>query len=184
VLAQLSNDPNEDVRETALAHSSHPSFAERNHLPLDQVEEEMLISGPMAAASSTSNTYKPTFKSTSKSTPADHISESENLAREIAQEYQTAVENGLAVQFYSAPDGLALIATLSLEYDFPRTLLLRVFCEGADRIYPNEEVLELNPGGSAFMLFMPNGKPSNWMLQIYELASLRKIRLAPSGPIS
>lgn len=183
VLAQLSSDSNQDVRETALAHPSHPSFAERNHLPLDQDDEETTpissnSSGLSQALSSKSNS------STQDAQKKFEISESENLAREIAHEYEVAVERGLGVQFYSAPDGLALIATIRLEYDFPRTLLLRAFCEGADRIYPEEEVLELNPGGSAFMVFMPNGKPSNWILQLHEMSSLRRIRLAPSGPIS
>ncbi len=178
VLAKLSSDTNEDIRETALAHSSHPSFAERNHLPLDQDDDEA------TPISSGEGGRGQVALSSNKTQSNPEISESDNLAREIAHEYEVAVERGLGVQFYSAPDGLALIATLSLEYDFPRTLLLRAFCEGADRIYPAEEVLELNPGGSAFMVFMPNGKPSNWMLQLHEMSSLRRVRLAPSGPIS
>jgi hypothetical protein len=183
VLGRLSEDINEDVREEALAHASHPSFAERNHLPLDQEEES--TPDPSSSVNVTpSASTKATPPASQNSKMKNDFTDTEKLAREIAYEYEIAVENGLGVQFYSAPDGLALIATLSLDFDFPRTLLLRASCEGADRIYPDEEVLELNPGGSAFLVFMPNGKPSNWMLQLFEMSPLRKIRLAPSGPIS
>ncbi len=159
-LILLGQDPVEGVREAALDNSNHPSYPERNHLPsfLLPLESPAPLEAPRDLSPNTQG--------------------SDTLAHELALEYGEALKNGLRVEFSSAPDGLALLATLTLEDSFPRSLNLRAICEGADRVYPPEETLELNPGGSAFIVFVPNGRPSNWLLEVQEIGPLRQVRLS------
>ena len=164
-LAALGQDHEETVRDSALENSSHPSYPERNHLPSFLLPLENPV--PLEGLDDVS---------------PDLQAATDTLASEIAQEYGEALKNGLRVEFSSAPDGRALLATLMLEESFPRALNLRAFCEGTDRVYPPEETLELNPGGSAFIVFVPNGRPSNWLLEVQEIGPLRQVRLAP--PVS
>ena len=159
-LTVLGQDPVEVVRDAALENSNHPSYPERHHLP------SFLLPLEAPVSSGTLRDLSPSAQGP------------DTLAAELALEYGEAVKNGLRVEFSSAPDGLALLATLTLEESFPRALNLRAVCEGTDRVYPPEETLELNPGGNAFIVFVPNGRPSNWLLEVQEVGPLRQVRLS------